>query len=335
MFRIVDIFPPDSKFDFIGRRKLAMTFSALLILGTILSVAVKGLNYGIDFAGGILLEVKTPVTADLAHMRQSLTDLQLGEVALQGIGGADDQVMIRLQRQEGGEEAQQVALDKVREVLGPGVEYRRVETVGPKVGGELVWDSFLSVGLAILAICAYVTFRFEWHYGLGAMIALIHDVITTVGLFSILGLEFSLTTVAALLTIAGYSINDTVVICDRVRENMRKYKKMELAALLNLSLNETLSRTIMTSTTTLLSVVAIFVFGGDVLWGFAFAMIWGIVIGTYSSVYIALPILLILNYRDDSGAETPKSDENEVEEEPVKPAHPPAQISASPKPPTH
>ena len=203
--------------------------------------------------------------------------------------------MIRIQKQEGGEKAQQVAVEKVKKALGAGVQYRRTEFVGPQVSRELFRDGVIAVLLAMVGILAYIWFRFEWQFGLGAIIALLHDVITTIGIFALTGLEFNLSTVAAILTIAGYSINDTVVVYDRVRENLRKYKTMPLTELLNNAINETLSRTVMTSLTTMLALVSLYVLGGEVIRGFSFALIWGVIIGTYSSICVAVPLLLHLN----------------------------------------
>jgi preprotein translocase subunit SecF len=284
------------RIDFIRRRKYAFVFSLFLVALSVGLFLVKGLDYGIDFRGGILIEVRTEQTADLATMRRSLSSLGLGEVSLQEFGQPND-VLIRVQRQEGGEKAQQAAVETVKKALGPGIEYRRVEFVGPKVSEELFWAGVYAVSLAVLAMLVYIWFRFEWQFGVGAVTALVHDVVTTIGIFAALGLEFNLSTVAAVLTIAGYSINDTVVIYDRVRENLRKYKKLTLAELLNMSLNETLSRTLMTSITTLLALLALFILGGQVIRGFSFAMIFGVIIGTYSSVWIAAPLLLYMNIR--------------------------------------
>ncbi len=289
--------PPDTKIDFVGKRPFAFAFSLVLIVLSVGFYLGKGLNYGIDFRGGILMEVRTPGPADLQQMRGDLSDLGLGEVALQGFGVPTD-VLIRIERQPGGEKAQMRAVEVVKEALGNTVSsYRRVEFVGPKVGGELIRAGIIAMVLAILALMVYVWFRFEWQFSIGAVVALVHDVITTIGLFSILGLEFNLATVAAILAIAGYSINDTVVVFDRVRENMRKYKTMEIDKLLNLSVNHTLSRTVLTSVTTLLALLAIYYFGGEVISDFSFALIWGVLIGTYSSIWIASSVLLYLNIR--------------------------------------
>ncbi|OAN44036.1 preprotein translocase subunit SecF [Paramagnetospirillum marisnigri] len=292
------LLPHDTRYDFIRYRLIAFGITALLILGSITSIVVKGFNFGIDFAGGILVEAQsTTGPADLHGMRATLGGLGLGEVSLQEFGTTGRDVMIRVQRQEGDEKVQMAALGKVKEALGEGFSYRRVEIVGPKVGGELVRDGVLAVALSLLAIAVYVWFRFEWQFGVGALISTFHDVITTFGLFSITGMEFNLTTVAAILTIAGYSVNDTVVEYDRVRENLRKYKTMSLYELLNLSINETLARTILTVSTVFVTVLALLMFGGDVLHGFSVAMLWGLIIGTYSSIYVAMPMLVYFNLR--------------------------------------
>jgi preprotein translocase subunit SecF len=273
-----------------------MAFSALLVAASVFMFLSKGLNYGIDFKGGIMLEVRTEKAANIAGMRTTLGDLGLGEVSLQEFGQPTD-VLIRIQRQDGGEKAQQEAVNTIKAALGSSVEYRRTEFVGPKVSDELFWDGLTAVGLAVLAILMYIWFRFEWQFGLGAIVALSHDVITTIGIFALMGFEFNLSTVAAVLTIAGYSINDTVVVFDRVRENLRKYKKMPFPELLNNSINQTLSRTVITSVTTMLALLALYFLGGEVIRDFSFAMIWGVLIGTYSSIFLAVPILLNLNIK--------------------------------------
>ena len=230
--------------------------------------------------------------------------LGLGEIKLQEFGAPDD-ILIRIQKQEGDEKAQQVAIDKVRESLGSRViEYRRTEFVGPTVGAELREAAAWAVLSAIAAMLLYIWFRFEWQFGLGAVIALLHDVVTTIGLFALFKLEFNLATVAAILTIAGYSINDTVVVYDRVRENMRRYKKMPYEELFNVSINQTLSRTVVTSVTTLLALFALYLFGGEVIRGFSIALIWGVLVGTYSSISLAVPILLYIRPERGGGEET-------------------------------
>lgn len=301
------LIPAETNFNFIGRRVLTLGLSAAFVLISLGFFFVQGLNYGIDFRGGTLIEVRMAAPPDLGALRSHMSALNLGEVSLQEFGQPTD-VLIRIQRQAGDEKEQIRAIETVKGALGPGVDYRRTEFVGPKVGSELIEAGVKAVVFALLAIMTYIWFRFEWQFGVGAVIALIHDVITTIGIFSILQLEFNLATVAAILTIAGYSINDTVVIYDRVRENLRKYKKMALADLLNLSSNETLQRTVMTSVTTLLALLALYFFGGEVLRGFVFAMIWGVVIGTYSSVFVAVPLLLYMNLRRGVPTGRPESE---------------------------
>jgi len=297
--------PAGINLEFINKRIIFFTFSVVLILTSLGLFGVNGLNYGIDFKGGIMMEVRsTSGPADIGKMRNQLSTLGLGEVSIQEFGEPEE-VLIRIQRQDGGEKAQSLAVEAVKDVFKDTVEYRRTEFVGPKVSEELFMDGLMAVSLAIGAILVYIWFRFEWQFGLGAVIALLHDVISTIGIFALLGMEFNLSTVAAVLTIAGYSINDTVVVFDRVRENLRKYKTKDLAQLLNESINQTLSRTVMTSVTTLLALFALYILGGEVIRGFSFAMIWGIFIGTYSSVCLAVPVLLYFNIRrtDDEDEE--------------------------------
>ncbi len=283
--------------NFMGLHKLGFALSLLMTLGSIVLFLVQGLNYGIDFSGGTIIEARTTNgPADLSTMRAQLDGLGLGDVSLQGFGTPSD-VLIRLQRQPGNDAAQEQAVQIVKQKLGDGIEYRRTEVVGPKVGAELIRAGTIATILALCAIAVYVWFRFEWQFGVGAMLSTLHDTITTVGLFSLLQIEFNLTTLAAILTIAGYSINDTVVIYDRVRETMRKHRTMDFAELINKSLNETLSRTILTVSTTTLAVLSLLIFGGEVLRGFSIAMLWGIVVGTYSSLFIAAPMLYYIRPR--------------------------------------
>ncbi|MCY4229916.1 MAG: protein translocase subunit SecF [Alphaproteobacteria bacterium] len=301
--RPLRLIPPDTSFRFIALRKRAYIVSILMILASAASLATQGLNFGIDFVGGTLIEVRTDGPADIQAMRQILSALDRGEVGLQEFGQPTD-VLIRIQQQPGGDAAQQATVAAVKSALGDSVEeYRRVEVVGPKVGGELIEAGAISVGLALLAIMAYIWFRFEWQFGVGAVLALAHDVVTTVGVFALLQLEFNLSTVAAVLTIAGYSINDTVVVFDRVRENLRRFKTLPMTDLLNRSVNETLSRTVVTSATTLLALFALFFLGGEVIRDFAFAMIWGVIIGTYSSIWIASTTLLWMGVRPSASDE--------------------------------
>ena len=286
------------KFRFLVRRKAFLSFSGALVLAAIGLFAVQGLNLGVDFRGGILLEIRTDGPADLSSLRSRLGGLGLGEVTLQEFGVETD-VLINVQRQEGGEKAQQAAIDKIKGELGATVvEYRRTEFVGPKVGEELKIAGALATGLALLGIALYIWFRFEWQFALAALAALMHDVVATIGFFALTQIEFNLATLAAVLTIAGYSINDTVVIFDRVRETLRKYKKLPMTALLDKAINATLTRTLLTSVTTLLALISLFVFGGEVIRGFVLGLIWGVLIGTYSSIGLAVPLLKRLRLRE-------------------------------------
>ena len=302
--------PSDTSFDFLKLQKFTMALSAFLVLASIGMFATVGLNLGIDFKGGILLEARNSSgPADISKVRNDLATLNLGDVSLQGFG-TDTDVLIRIQRQEGDEKAQIAAIKAVTDMLGSDFDIRRTEFVGPTVGAELAEKGVLAVICALMAILVYIWFRFEWQFSIAAILALAHDVLTTIGLFSLTAFEFNLATVAAILTIAGYSINDTVVVFDRVRENLRRYKSFEQRDILNRSLNETLSRTVMTSVTTLLALTAIVIFGGAVLRDFALAMIWGVIIGTYSSVFIAVVMLSRFDLKrvdqDDDGVEVPE-----------------------------
>ena len=302
--------PSDTSFDFLKLQKITMFLSAFLVLASVGMFATIGLNLGIDFKGGILLEARnTTGSADISKIRNDIGSLNLGDVSLQGFGTETD-ILIRIQRQEGDEKAQIAAIKAVTDMLGSDYDIRRTEFVGPTVGAELAEKGVLAVMCALMAILVYIWFRFEWQFSVAAILALAHDVMTTIGLFSLTSFEFNLATVAAILTIAGYSINDTVVVFDRVRENLRRYKSHEQKDILNRSLNETLSRTVMTSVTTLLALTAIVVFGGAVLRDFALAMIWGVIIGTYSSVFIAVGMLSRFDLKrvdeDDDGVEVPE-----------------------------
>ena len=294
------LLPDKPSFAFMRWRMACFIASAVLVVLSAVIAIYPGLNYGIDFEGGILVEVGTPGPADLGAMRTSLNDLGLGQVALQEFGAPND-VLIRIERQDGDEGAQQAAVELVkgslRELVGEDISFRRTELVGPKISEELLQDGLMAIGLALLAVLVYIWFRFEWQYGVGAIIALLHDVLLTIGMFAVTGLEVNLSTVAAVLTIVGYSLNDTVVIFDRIRENLRRYKTLPIVDLLDQSVNETLARTVMTSLTTLIALLALFFFGGEVVKGFTFAMIWGVLVGTYSTIYIASPILVYLNLR--------------------------------------
>lgn len=287
--------PAGTKIPFLKSRFIAFALSILLMIGSAGMFFGPGLNKGIDFEGGIMIEVGMAEAPDLAQMRKSLGSLGLGQVSLQTFGAPDD-ILIRVQRQEGDSEAQKKAVETVKATLeqeyGEDVSYRRIEFVGPTISAELVDTAIQAVLVSVVAILIYIWLRFEWHYSVGAIAALVHDVVLTIGMFAVTGIEFNLASVAAILTIVGYSINDTVVVYDRIRENFRRFKKMEVRDLLDLSINETLSRTVMTSVTTLLALGALFIFGGEVIRGFATAMIFGVVIGTYSSIFVAAPLLL-------------------------------------------
>lgn len=285
--------PQNTKIDFVSKRFVAFVFTAALFAATIGSLFVQGLNFGIDFAGGILIEAKSSSTINVGDLRGRLNALGIGGVELQQFGGPDE-VLIRVQQQEGGETANRTAIEKVKGELGQGWEYRRVEQVGPKVGSELLESGIIATVLAVLAITAYVAFRFEWQFGIAALIATGHDVFCTLILFTLLGLEFDLTAVAALLTLAGYSINDTVVVFDRIRELMRKNRSMEMAELINIAVNQTLTRTILTAGTTAIAILPLLLFGGSALINFTLAMTFGIVLGTYSSIFVAGSLLLYL-----------------------------------------
>ena len=298
--RLLRLIPSDTKIDFVGKRQFAFGFSIILILLSIGTFLVQGLNLGIDFRGGVLIEVETNGPADIEKLRDVLGNLGLGEIQVQEFGNPND-VLIRVQQQDGGEKAQQDAVISIKEALGDyAKEYRLTESVGPTVGAELIRAAVLAVGLALGAILIYIWIRFEWQFGVGAIIALSHDVLTTVGLFAVTQLEFNLATVAAVLTIAGYSINDTVVIYDRVREELRRYKKLSIPDLLNLSVNRTLSRTFLTSVTTLIALLALATLGGPIIRDFSLAMIWGVLIGTYSSIFVAVPALLVFKLSRES-----------------------------------
>jgi len=331
MYSGIHVIPPNTRIDFMRYHKITFAISVIMMVASILLIAFKGLEFGVDFSGGILMEASAPGPIDLAEVRSQLSELDLGEAALQEFGGPQN-ILIRLQHQEyteqdraaaiaklrqertgipadelerlsysqADQEAQQRAIETVKSTLGSRYTYNRTEFVGPKVGSELIQDAVLATILALLGIAAYVWFRYEWQFGVNCVVSLFHDCITTVGLFALIGWQFDLTTVAAVLTIAGFSVNDTVVIYDRIREELRRYKKMPLGELLNMSINRTLSRTTMTSGLALLSVLAILFFGGEVLRGFALAMTWGIVIGTYSTIFVASPMLIYMNLRREN-----------------------------------
>ncbi len=289
------IVPDDTHFDFTQFRRISFPISATLSIVAITLFFTHGLNFGIDFKGGTLLEVRAKSgVADIAAMRSTLNALGLGEVQLQQFGGPEE-VLVRVAEQPGGDKAQQEAVGKVRGALGDSVDYRRVEVVGPRVSGELLAYGMLGLMLAIISILIYLWFRFEWQFALGAMIANVHDIVLTIGFMSISQVDFDLTSIAALLTILGYSLNDTVVIYDRIREMLRRYKKMPMPQLLNELINSTLSRSIITHVTVTLALLALLLFGGQAIHSFTAVMMFGVVlVGTYTSIFIAAPILIYL-----------------------------------------
>ena len=285
--------PDDTKIAFMRVSRFGFIVSGILCAASILLFIFVGLNVGVDFKGGTVLTIRTEQPANIDSLRTTIDGLGLGQAELQEFGSPND-VLIRIGTQDGGEEAQQNAISKIKQALGTGVEYRSVEVVGPKVSGELAQEGILAVVLSIICVLIYVWFRFEWQFAIGAVFSLLHDVLLTIGLFCLLGIEFNLQIIAAILTIVGYSLNDTVVIFDRIREFLRKYKSMPLADLIDFSINSVLPRTVLTSVTVLVALLALYIFGGEVLRGFTFTMIWGVIVGTYSSYFIASPVLLLL-----------------------------------------
>ena len=287
----------DTTIDFMGPRKWTYALSIIMVVLSVASMAIKGFNYGIDFSGGILMELKSENKINVEELRKQLSTIDLDEINLQSIGETGDEVVLRAQAKSLDEKQQMAVVNQIKATLGGDYEYRRVELVGPQVGDELKKAGIIASVIAVMAISVYIWFRFEWQFALGAMIGLVHDLIVTVGLLSFFGFDFSLTTVAAILTLAGYSVNDTVVTYDRIRENLRKFKKMPQFDLLNKSINDIFSRTILTGFTTLLAAAALFIWGGDTLRSFSFTILWGVVVGTYSSIYISSAFLNLFNLR--------------------------------------
>ena len=282
--------------NFFSVRKIALLLSIFLIFFSFFTFTKKNLNLGIDFIGGIMIDAKFENSPDLNLLRNDIDSLSLGNFEIQEFGTSDN-ILIKLEKQDGDEDAQQFAIDKIKNILPPNVDYRRIEYVGPKVGKELQLMGLKAIIFSLIAMFAYIWFRFDgWQFGLGAIIAVIHDVFTTIGFFALTQIEFNLASIAAILTIAGYSINDTVVVFDRIRENINKLDNFEFSKLLNKSVNETLARTLMTSITTLIALLSLAILGGDVIRGFIVAMLWGVIIGTYSSIFIASPLIALLGY---------------------------------------
>jgi preprotein translocase SecF subunit len=307
-FRLI---PDDTKISFMRLSRFGFFASGLCCLASLLLFLFVGLNVGVDFKGGTVVSIRTEQPANIDALRGRIGGLGLGSVELQEYGSPND-ILIRIEAQAGGDEAEQAAVAKLKDALGPGIEYRSVEVVGPKVSGELAQQGILAVVLSIFCVLFYIWFQFEWQFAVGAVLSLLHDVVLSFGLFSLIGLEFNLSIIAAILTIVGYSLNDTVVVFDRIREYLRKYKSMPLADLIDFSINSVLPRTLLTSVATLIALLALYVFGGEVISGFTFTMIWGVLIGTYSSIFIASPVLILLGTNREGARELVKA-------KPVKP----------------
>ncbi len=297
--KLLRLAPENTKFGFMRFRRWSYPFSATMSIVSVIMFLTVGMNFGIDFAGGTLMELRAKAgPADLASLRDLGGKLGLGDVEVQSFGNDTDLTM-RMRVQPGGDVAQQAAVDKVKAAVEANYEVRRVEVVGPRVSGELVQSGTLGVVLSIVAVLTYLWFRFEWQFAVGAVIATMHDLLLTVGFFSITQLEFNTTSIAAILTIVGYSLNETVVVLDRIREMMRKYRRMPIADMIDLSVNAVLPRTIMTATTVFLALLSLVLFGGHVIQSFSIAMLWGLFVATYSSVFICSPILIYLGVRTD------------------------------------
>jgi preprotein translocase subunit SecF len=309
--KLLRIIPDDTTFGFMNFRSISFPVSAFLSVVSVVTFLLIGLNFGIDFTGGTLIEMKAiSGKADIAAVRKATVEIGIGDVEVQEFGNLGE-VSLRFALQAGGDKGQQVVVERVRGTFGGEYEFRRVEVVGPRVSGELVQSGILGVVLSVLAVLIYLWFRFEWQFAVGAVIATLHDLVLTIGFFAVTQIEFNMTSIAAILTIVGYSLNDTVVVFDRIRELLRKYKRLPIANLLDLSINTTLSRTVMTSMTTSLALLALVLFGGSVIKSFSYAMIFGVVIGTYSSIFIAAPVLIYLGARIAAEAvetQTPDTD---------------------------
>jgi preprotein translocase subunit SecF len=341
--KLLRLAPESTKFPFMRFRRVSYPFSALLSLIAVALFVFRGMNFGIDFAGGTVIELRAKSgAAEVGTLRTLGENLHLGDIEVQAFGNPSD-ATLRFGLQPGGDVAQQAAVERVREAVGAYYDLRRVEVVGPRVSNELVQSGTLGVVLSIIAVLTYLWFRFEWQFAIGAVIATMHDLLLTVGFFSITQLEFNTTSIAAILTIVGYSLNETVVVLDRIRENMRKYKKMATAQMVDMSINAVLPRTIMTATTVMLALFALVAFGGQVIRSFSLAMIWGIFVATYSSIFICSPMLIYLGLRNEDADKAAQKREaerkpeaavaarEEAAEEPT--AAPPASPEKSPTPP--
>lgn len=303
------IIPYNTNYDFVGKKNIVFSILITVALACLGSLFFQGFNYGIDFKGGLLLEIRTHEAADISKLRSDMSGIVTGEVTLQEFGAPND-VLIRIERQPGGEEEQLAALEKIKSKLGTSVDYRRVETVGPKVSEDLIRNGIYAVLWSLIAMLVYVWFRFEWQFGVCSLVTLAHDALIVLGLFSIFHLEFNESAIIAILITITYSINDTVVIYDRIRENLRKFKKMPMSELINRSINETLSRTILTSTTTLLSLLGLYFFGGPVIASFSLPIIIGILAGTVSSITVSAPLLLHTHIRPDKLVESSEKEKD-------------------------
>ncbi|MBR7159331.1 MAG: protein translocase subunit SecF [Alphaproteobacteria bacterium] len=308
MTKFIGFVTRKTDYDFVGKRKAAFVFSFLLVIASIGSLFWQGLDYGIDFKGGILIEIQSEKPLDIGEMRNTINNLNIGDISLQAIGSDNQNFLIHTLGRGDDEKTQMQMVEKIKTALGEGITFQKVEVVGPKVGSELVYKSIIASILALLAIFIYIWVRFEWQFAVGCTLSLAFVMVTTLGIFSIFQIDFTLNVVAAILAVAGYATNDTIVSYDRVRENLRKYRKMELNALVNRSTNDTLSRTILTGTTTFLAIIVLLVLGGDALRGFSIAMLWGLLIGTFSSIYVAMPILSLFDVKKTiDAADSPTS----------------------------
>ena len=297
MIKIFSWVTKDTNINFMKSKNITYAASTIMLVLSVVCILMKGFNFGIDFSGGILMEIKSPEIINVDEMRNTLNKLDIDDLNLQAMGEDGTEIVIRAQAKNLNEKAQMNIVNQIKETLGSTYEYRRIDLVGPQVGGELKKDGVIASVIAVLAITIYVWFRFEWQFALGTIIGLAHDIVVTLGLLSFFQLDFSLTTVAAILTLAGYSVNDTVVTYDRIRENLRKFKKMDQTDLLNKSINDILSRTFLTGLTTMFAALALLIWGGDTLRSFAFTIFWGVIVGTYSSIYVSTTLLMLFDLR--------------------------------------
>ena len=309
------LFPKTLNINFIGRRMIWIALASGLVILSLFKAFSGGVNLGIDFKGGFVINIRTAEKANLEDLRKTLNGLELGDITPQEVGKDGRDVLIKVEKQPGDDKAQNAALQKIKAALGPTVEYRSVDTVGPKASETLIKNGTQAVLLSLLAMLVYVAFRFEWRFGVCAIIALLHDALAVIGFYALTGLEFNMPAILAILITIGYSINDTVVIFDRVRENLYKYKEMDMSALVNLSINETLSRTVITSGTTLLSLLALYLFGGDVISTYSLPILVGVTFGTYSSIFVSGPLLSYFDIRKMIEKDEPEQEPLVVEDE--------------------